>query len=431
MIRMAQYRHRVVDSQFQLRMESMGATQIVGPKGCGKTTTAKQMANTVIEFQDEEKRDGYLQLAENHPSRLLSGKKPILFDEWQDAPRIWGAIRKDVDDSGLNGQYILTGSSSRNVDVPHTGTLRISTMKMYPMSLYESGESDGSVSLKALFGGGYKDNLYHESGLSIEDIAFLICRGGWPRAVNNKTKQSQLFIAKDLLRQTCQTDISKIDGVKRSPMFAEAILRSYARNICQLTEYNNIYKDSSSDNGMSKDTFNNYLDALRRLYIVDDVEAWCPAIRSKTAVRSSKKKNLIDPSIAAAAFGIDPDSLLDDWKTMGFLFESMVIRDLRVYSSEMGGRASYYRDRYGLESDVVLHLENGRYAIIEVKLGQAQVEEAAKHLNEMEGLIGKYNEGEEQVPLRMPDLKVVVTGTGLCYRRDDGVYVIPIGCLRD
>jgi predicted AAA+ superfamily ATPase len=412
-------------------MDAFGAVLIVGPKGCGKTTTAKQKAATVVEFQDEEERENYLLLAENRPSRLLAGIKPILFDEWQDAPKIWGAIRKDVDDSGLTGQYILTGSSSSNVDTPHTGTLRIARLKMYPMSLYESGESNGKVSLIDLFNVKDINDQEWESDLTVEDLIFAICRGGWPRAIINEKSAAKLIVAKTLFNQTAQVDISNVDKVKRNPSWAESILRSYARNICQLTEMKNIYKDAKTETNMAESTFFEYIEALQKLYIIDDVEAWCPAIRSKTAIRASKKKNFIDPSLAVAALGVGPEYFDKDYKTLGFLFESLVIRDLKIYSSEHGGRVSYYRDRYGLEADAVLHLEDGRYALIEVKLGQREIEEGAKHLLEIERLIGEYNKTEKQVPLRLPDLKIVITGTKYGYIRPDGVYVVPIGCLKD
>ena len=425
------YLHRIIDNQFELLMDAFGVVLIVGPKGCGKTTTAKQKAATVVEFQDEEERENYLLLAENRPSRLLAGIKPILFDEWQDAPKIWGAIRKDVDDSGLTGQYILTGSSSSNVDTPHTGTLRIARLKMYPMSLYESGESNGKVSLIDLFNVKDINDQEWESDLTVEDLIFAICRGGWPRAIINEKSAAKLIVAKTLFNQTAQVDISNVDKVKRNPSWAESILRSYARNICQLTEMKNIYKDAKTETNMAESTFFEYIEALQKLYIIDDVEAWCPAIRSKTAIRASKKKNFIDPSLAVAALGVGPEYFDKDYKTLGFLFESLVIRDLKIYSSEHGGRVSYYRDRYGLEADAVLHLEDGRYALIEVKLGQREIEEGAKHLLEIERLIGEYNKTEKQVPLRLPDLKIVITGTKYGYIRPDGVYVVPIGCLKD
>ena len=369
-------------------------------------------------------------IANTKPSDLLKGEKPILFDEWQDAPKIWGAIRKDVDDSGLSGQYILTGSSSKEVETPHTGTLRISTLKMYPMSLYESGDSSGTVSLMDLFT--HPDEMITcKSDLTIDDIKFVICRGGWPRTVNLQSDKAKLQIAKELFSQTCDIDISNVDNTKRNPQWARTILRSYARNICTTADTKTVYDDTEATTGMSQPTFHDYIAALNKLYIIEDVEAWCPSIRSKTSIRSSKKKNLIDPSVAAAALGISPEYFDLDYKTLGFLFESLVIRDLKIYSSEYGGTVSYYRDRYGLEADAVLHLEDGRYALIEIKLGQNEVDEGAKHLLEIERLIAEHNNKEKQVPLRLPDLKIVITGTQYGYKREDGVYVIPLGCLKD
>lgn len=425
-----EYKHRIVDAQFNERMNALGAVLFVGPKGCGKTTTAKQKAKTIIEFQNEEERENLLLLANNHPTDLLKHPKPILFDEWQDAPKIWGTIRKDIDDNQLIGAYILTGSSSQKVKTPHTGTGRISTLKMYPMSLFESGDSNGEISLSGLFENPVSfDGCF--SVLSKDDIKHIICRGGWPRSINISDKKTQLRVAKDLYEQTCGVDISNIDGVKKNTTWAKTILKAYAKNICTTADTSTIYGDVISNYDMSRPTFYAYLSALEDLFIIDDVEAWCPSIRSKTVIRSSKKKNLIDPSIAVAALGISPDYFDNDYKTMGFLFESLVIRDLRIYSSEHGGYVSYYRDRYGLEADAVLHLEDGRYALIEVKLGQHDIDEGAKHLCEIERLIKEHNEKEKQVPLRLPDLKIVITGTQYGYRREDGVFVIPIGCLKD
>ena len=425
-----EYKNRIVDAQFAIRMEALGAVQIKGPKGCGKTTTAKQKARSIIEFQDEDNRENLLMIANTKPSDLLKGEKPILFDEWQDAPKIWGAIRKDVDDSGLSGQYILTGSSSKEVETPHTGTLRISTLKMYPMSLYESGDSNGTVSLMNLFT--HPDEMMTcKSDLTIDDIKFVICRGGWPRTVSLQSDKAKLQIAKELFNQTCDIDISNVDNTKRNPQWARTILRSYARNICTTADTKTVYGDTAATTGMSQPTFQDYIAALNKLYIIEDVEAWCPSIRSKTSIRSSKKKNLIDPSVAAAALGISPEYFNLDYKTLGFLFESLVIRDLKIYSSEYGGTVSYYRDRYGLEADAVLHLEDGRYALIEIKLGQNEVDEGASHLLKIERLIMEHNKKEKQVPLRLPDLKIVITGTQYGYKREDGVYVIPLGCLKD
>ena len=424
------YRKRIVDDQIDLKLESFGATLIVGPKGCGKTTSAKQKANSFVEFQDEEQRENLLAVANTSPSKLLIGEKPRLFDEWQDAPKLWGAVRKSIDDSGENGLYILTGSSSKDVKTPHTGTLRISQLKMYPMSLYESEESNGTVSLLHLFN--HPDDFDGcISETSIDDIIFAICRGGWPKSLMNKTVRSKLEVAKDLYRQTYSVDIGNIDGVKRNPRWAQAILRSYSRNICTLAETKTLYGDVKANFDMGQATFFEYVQALEKLYIVEDIDAWCPAIRSKTAIRSAKKRNLIDPSVAVAAMGLSPEYFNSDFKTLGFLFESLCLRDLKIYSSALDGSVSYYHDRYGLEADVVLHLNDGRYALIEFKLGAHEIDDGAAHLNQIENLIKIYNETEKQCPMRLPDLKLIITGTQYGYKREDGVYVIPIGCLKD
>ena len=417
------YKKRIADDLLEFKLNTFGATLIVGPKGCGKTTTAKLKAKSVIEFQDEDLRDGYLATANIMPSKLLIGENPRLFDEWQDAPKIWGAIRKNVDDrSGENGLYILTGSSSNDVDTPHTGTARISTLKMYPMSLYESGESSGEISLMDLFNG--KDFEFVESKLSVDDLIFAICRGGWPRSLQNKTPESQLAIAEDVFYQTCHKDISKIDGVKRNPLWAEKILQSYARNICTMAETKTVYGDATSTTGISKPTFLDYIEAFEKLYIVEDVPAWCPSIRSKKAIRATAKRNLIDPSIAVAALGVNPEYFNTDLKTLGFLFESLCIRDLKIYSSKMNGMMSYYHDRYGLEADGVLHLKDGRYALLEFKLGSNEIDKGAANLLEIERLIKEYNQKEDQVPLRLPDLKIVITGTQYGMKREDRKSVV-------
>lgn len=425
-----EYKNRIIDKQLDLMLNSFGATLIKGPKGCGKTTSAKHKAKSFIEFQDEDERENLLLIANTKPSNLLDGEKPRLFDEWQDAPKIWGAIRKSVDDTGLNGQYILTGSSSSNIKTPHTGTLRIAQLKMYPMSLYETGESNGEISLIDLFNNPSKFDGC-KSNMTIDDVIFSICRGGWPQSVRNKDKNSQLQVAKSLYKQTYSVDISSIDNVKRNPKVASAILQSYSRNICTLASNKTIYNDVMSTNDTSDSTIIDYIDALERLYIIDDIDAWCPQVRSKTAIRSGKKKNFIDPSIAVAALGLSPDYFKTDFKTLGFLFESLCIRDLKIYSSSSDGDISYYHDRYGLEADAVLHLNDGRYALIEFKLGESQVEEAAKHLNTLEKLIKENNKKEKQCPLKEPNLKIVITATQYGYKREDGVLVVPIGCLKD
>lgn len=424
------YIKRIVDEQLETKMEAFGATLIIGPKGCGKTTTAKQKAKSIVEFQDEDHRDQYLAVVNIQPSRLLIGEKPRLFDEWQDAPKLWGAIRKEIDDSQENGLFLVTGSTSQEIKTPHTGTQRISRLKMYPMSLYESNESNGSVSLIELFDHPEKFDGCH-SELTLNNLIFAICRGGWPRAINNKTDRAKLEIAKDMFRQICDVDISNIDGVKRNPTYAETILKSYSRNICTLAKSTTIQADVQATCAISAVSYYQYVEALEKLFVIEDVEAWCPAIRSKTAIRAGKKKNLIDPSIAVAALGLSPNYFNTDFKTLGFLFESLCIRDLRIYSSAHSGRVSYYHDRYGLEADVVLHLSDGRYALIEVKLGSNEIDDDAKHLCELESLIKKNNENETQMPISEPDLKIILTGTEYGYKREDGVFVIPIGCLKD
>ena len=426
-----EYKRRIADELIDLKTEVFGAINILGPKGCGKTTTAKQRANTTIEFQNEDERDNLLKIANTQPSILLQKNKPVLFDEWQDAPKIWGSVRTYCDNNPEEvGAFYLTGSSSKIVDTPHTGTLRISRLVMYPMSLYESGESNGSVSLKELF-----DNPNSFTGCTsdatLNDIIFAICRGGWPRYLVAKSKKGELLVAKELFEQTYNSDISKIDNVKRNPVIARLILQSYSRNICTLADNRTIIDDVKGNYPISETTYYDYISALEKLYIVQDVEAWCPSIRSKSAIRAGKKRNFVDPSIAVAALGASPEYFNNDFKTLGFLFESLCIRDLKIYSHANDGNLSYYHDRYGLEADGVLHLEDGRYALLEFKLGESEVDEGAKHLCEIEGLIKEHNAKEKQVPLRLPDLKIVITATKYGYKREDGVYVIPIGCLRD
>lgn len=425
-----QYKKRIIDNLLDLKLEAFGAALIKGPKGCGKTTSAKQKAKSFIEFQDENVRDNLLAVAETAPQKLLVGERPRLFDEWQDAPKLWGTIRKDIDDTGLNGQYILTGSSSKDIKQAHTGTLRISQIQMYPMSLYESEESNGTISLMSLFNN--PDSFDGcESALTVDELIFAICRGGWPRALLNTTPRSKLEIAKDLFRQTYSVDISNIDGTNRNARWAQAILQSYSRNICTLAGTSTIFGDVKANFDVSDQTIYDYIHALEKLFIVEDIYAWCPSIRSKSAIRSANKRNLIDPSIAVAALGLSPEYFNTDFKTLGFLFESLCIRDLKIYSSAMDGAMSYYHDRYGLEADGVLHLNDGRYALLEFKLGSKEIEEGANHLLEIERLIKQYNEKEKQCPLRLPDLKIVITGSQYGYKRPDGVFVIPIGCLKD
>lgn len=426
---MVKYRKRIVDRLLESKLKAFGAVLITGPKGCGKTTTAKQFAKSIIEFQDEDRRDGYLAVANTKPSMLLRGETPILIDEWQDAPKIWGAVRKSVDDRQQRGLYILTGSTSQTVDTPHTGTMRISRLEMLPMSLFESGESNGSVSLAELFDSPEEFNGCR-SDLTMDGLINAICRGGWPSAVNIEDTSISMNIARDLFVETYTRDVSKIDGTDRNPKLAEALLKSYSRNICTEADTKTVMEDVRATEPVSEKTFYEYVEALEKLFIIDDVDAWSPAIRSKTAIRTRKKKNLTDPSIAAAALGIGPKYFEKDFKTLGFLFESLCIRDMKIYSSVCGGKVSYYRDRYGLEVDIVIHLDDGRYALCEVRLGENEADKAADNLNKLESLIKERIE-KGNIQRSPPAFKMVLTGGEFGYRRDDGVLVIPIGCLRD
>lgn len=335
-----------------------------------------------------------------------------------------------VDERELKGQFILTGSTViDDTEIMHTGTGRISKMSMYPMSLYESEESNGKISLKELFD---DKNVGTGSELSIEELIFAACRGGWPASLDEMSEQAKLLIAKDYLDVICNEDISKVDKVRRNPALARLIMRSYARNLCTLAKKTSMLADVSVEmESTSMKTFDDYTSALERLFVIEDIEAWCPAIRSATVIRSGKKRCFVDPSIAVAAMGASPRSLEVDLKTSGFIYECMCIRDLKIYSQALGGNLSYYHDRYGLEADAVLHLDDGRYALIECKLGSREIDEGAKHLLELKSLIERRNKQERQMPLRLPDLMIVLTGGNMAYTRDDGVKVIPLGCLKD
>ena len=430
---MSEYLPRIVDDELALRLEAFGATLIVGPKWCGKTTTGEQKAKSILRMQDPDRRDGYLATAATKPSLLLKGANPRLIDEWQVAPVLWDAVRTDVDQRQEEGLFILTGSTSVDSSkIMHSGTGRISRMKMYPMSLFESKESNGEISLKSLFDHPNMDIDGIASELSVERLIFAACRGGWPAALRRKSDAAKLMIARDYLNNICESDISTVDGVQRNPTWTNMILRSYARNVSTLAKKTNIFRDVAANaDSMTLQTMDSYLNALEKLFVIEDVEAWCPAIRSETTIRSGKKKGFIDPSIPVAALGLTPEYFQSDLKTFGFIFECLCIRDLKVYSQALGGRVSYYHDRMDLEADAVLHLDDGRFALIEFKLGSREIEEGAKHLLRLQDLIRKYNEKEKQVPLREPDLLMVITGGEMAYTREDGVTVVPIGTLRD
>lgn len=388
-------------------------------------------ANSKILLQKEMDKESLEYTAKVNPDILLEGAKPRLIDEWQDAPTLWDSVRTYCDEHHGQGHFILTGSTSKKVETKHTGTGRISELKMYPMSLFESNESNGSVSLMDLFD--KKESLDKGciSNLSINDLVFAACRGGWPESILLKDKEAQLEIPKDYFNQIYNKDIFSVDKVKRHSQTMKAVLRSYARNISTLAKTTSILEDVNSTNSISDVTLDDYIDVLEKLYVIEDIYGWCPNIRSKAAMRSGRKREFVDPSIAVAALGGSPSLYNLDLKAFGFIFKNLCIRDLKVYSQAYEGEVSYYHDKYGLEADCVLHLNDGRYALIEFKLGSFEIEEGAKHLNEIEKLIKEHNKKENQVPLRLPDLKIVITGSKYGYKRDDGVLVIPIGCLKD
>ena len=418
----------------QERLETFGAVLIEGPKWTGKTTTAEQQARSVIKLQDPDKAEEYLTTAATKPSLLLKGEQPKLIDEWQDAPMIWDAVRTAVDNAGGKpGQFILTGSNTVDRSkIRHTGTGRITRMKIYPMSLWESLESSGEVSIQELFNNPDYDIDGASSKLDIPGLIMAACRGGWPATLQMSAKASML-IAKDYVNSVCENDISAVDNKQRNPKIARQIMKSYARNISTLAKKSNILSDvtASEDINLSMTTFDDYIAALEKLFVIQDIDAWCPAIRSKTAIRSSPKRCFVDPSIAVAAMNVNAEALETQLKTFGFIFEQMCIRDLKAYTADFNSRISYYRDRYGLEADLVLHLEDGRYALIECKLGSREIDDGAKHLLELKRLIQEHNETEKQVPIREPDLLIVMTGGTMAYTRPDGVKVIPLACLKD
>ena len=429
-----EYLPRIADRLLQERLEAFGAVLIEGPKWTGKTTTAEQHANSVIKMQDPDKADEYLETVATMPSLLLRGEKPLLIDEWQDAPKIWDAIRTAVDNSGgLPGQFILTGSNTVDrTKIRHTGTGRITRMRMYPMSLWESNDSSGGVSIQELFDNPSYNIDGATSKLDIPELIRVACRGGWPVTLHMNEKASML-VAKDYVNSVCNSDISSVDGRQRNPRIARLILNSYARNISTLAKKSSIIADvtASGENSIVINTFDDYVAAFEKLFVIQDIDAWCPAIRSKTAMRSTPKRSFTDPSIAIAALGQTAESVETQLKTFGFIFEQMCIRDIKAYTADFDSHISYYHDRYGLEADLVLHLADGRYALIECKLGSHDIEDGASHLLELKRLIQEHNREEKQVPLREPDLLIILTGGQIAYTRPDGVKVIPLSCLKD
>ena len=424
---MKKYRERIADAILVRKLEGAGAVLIEGAKWCGKTTTAEQIAQSIVYISDPEKTGQYLEMAEVNPGQLLAGATPRLLDEWQLAPKLWDAVRFEVDHRDESGQFILTGSAvpPKTDAIHHTGTGRFSRLKMRPMSLSESGESVGSVSLKQLFEGELE--ISGENPISFEELAFLVCRGGWPRATEMR-QAIALDQAFDYCDAVINSDISRADGVSRDPARAQKLMRSYARHQGAQVANTAIKKDMTASDGttIDDDTLYSYISALKKIFVIEDMEAWNPNLRSKTAIRSSDTRYFVDPSIAAAALGLGPKDLVNDLKTFGLLFETMCVRDLRVYADALGGRVYHYRDASDLECDAVIHLRNGSYALTEIKLGGDKlIAEAVEVLDRLEGKI-------DTARMKKPAFKMVVTGTGdYAYRRRDGILVVPVGCLKN
>ena len=420
------YLPRILDDDLEKYLTMIGAILIVGPKWCGKTTTAEQHSRSVLKLQDKDNYKSNMMWADIEPSRLLKGDKPRLIDEWQVAPVLWDSVRTSVDESEGYGLYILTGSTVVDEDsIMHSGTGRIHRLLMRPMSLYESGESNGQISIMDLFNHLDININGCESDLTMDDLIFAACRGGWPDSINQKTREGKLFVAYSYLENICNTDVSAVDGVKRDPDKVRLLLRSLARNNSTLAKDQTIIDDMNANfMDISRPTYYSYIDALKRLFVIEDLRGWTPNIRSRSAIRSGNKKVFIDPSIAVAALNSNPESMENDLNTFGFIFENLCIRDLSVYTNSYGGKVSYYRDKSGLEVDCVVHLRDGRYALIECKLGNNGIDEGAKNLIKIKNLIEKNDR------LDNPTFLAVLTGGKYAYTRKDGVKVIPIGCLR-
>ncbi len=419
------YFKRVIDKELDLYLSTFGAVLITGPKWCGKTTTSSIKAKSILKLQDPDTLQSHLLMAETKPSLLLKGEKPRLIDEWQVVPVLWDAVRTSVDELGEEGLYILTGSTIVDESkIMHSGTGRIARLKMYPMSLYESKESNGLISLKELFDNKDLDIDGIKSNLTIEDLVFAASRGGWPSSLSRKIDESKLLIAKTYVENVVNSDMSSVDGVYREPLKVSSLLKSYARNIGTIANNKTILDDINTNVSLSESSYYEYINVLNKLYIIEDIPAWNPNIRSKSAIRSSNKKMFIDPSIAVVSLGMTYETLLKDFETFGFVFENLCFRDLKVYSNAFKGKLSYYRDRTNLEADAILHLNDGRYALIEFKLGSKQIEEAAKHLLELKQLIKDAN-------MKEPDLLLIITGGEMAFTRNDGVKIIPVGCLKD
>ncbi|MDE5613841.1 MAG: DUF4143 domain-containing protein [Treponemataceae bacterium] len=424
---MGSYRARIVDSVLRDRLEAKGAILIEGPKWCGKTTTAEQQAASVLRMDNPESKEQHQSMAKLNPFRLLGGDVPRLIDEWQLAPSLWDAVRYEVDRRGKMGQFILTGSAvpPETDDITHSGTGRFSWLMMRPMSLYESGESSGEVSLRTLFAG--DKDIDGENVLDLDALAFVVCRGGWPQSLDLREKPA-LQQAFDYYDAVVRSDINRADGISKNPERVKRIMRSLARNQGSQVATTVIAGDiiTNETASVNEDTVHSYIGALKKIFVVEDMPAWNPNLRSKSAVRTSDTRYFVDPSIVVASLGVGPDDLIGDLKTFGLFFEAMCVRDLRVFADSLGGTVYHYRDASGLECDAVVHLRNGRYGLIEIKLGGNDlVEQGARTLLRLKNNIDTERMSE-------PSFLMVVTGTGqYAYRREDGVLVVPIGVLKD
>ena len=425
---MENYRPRLADKTLERKLKGKGAVLIQGPKWCGKTTTAEQRAKSILYISNPEDVKSNLVAVDINPSKLLEGDTPRLIDEWQIAPKLWDAVRFEVDHRKEMGQFILTGSAVPPDDdeLFHTGTGRFAWIKMRPRSLFESGESTGEISLRTLFEQP-EQILAENKTYDIDKLAFLICRGGWPRAIDMESEIA-LDQAFDYFDAIVNTDISRVDNVMRNSERAKKLMKSYARHQGTQTPYTVLRDDilANDSRSLTEDTVYSYTNALRKIFVIEDMPAWNPNLRSKTAIRTSDTRYFTDPSIATASLGLGPNDLVKDLNTMGLFFETMCVRDLRVYAESLDGEVYHYRDKSGLECDTVIHLRNGSFGLIEIKLGGDHlIEEGVENLKAFSAKI-------DTKKMKEPAFMMVLTGTGkYAYRRKDGVYVVPVGCLRD
>lgn len=425
---MKEYKKRVADNILASKLEAVGAVLIEGPKYCGKTTLAKQQAGSVLEMADPETKEQNLALARTNISRLLVGETPRLIDEWQMATQFWDAVRNEVDKRDEDGQFMLTGSAvpPDDSDIYHSGTGRMGWLRLRTMSLWESGDSTGEVSLSELFENA--DTVDGESKLDLDRLAFVTCRGGWPKAATKKNERAALMQAREYFIAVTKSDISRADGVQRDEELAKRLMRSYARNQGSQASAGTILEDIKSNEAddLGENTIYSYIKALKKIFVIEDACAWNPNLRSKTAIRTSDTRYFTDPSIATAALGLGPKDLINDMRTFGLIFETLCMRDLRVYASSLDGDVYHFRNKNGLECDAVVHLPNGKYGLIEVKIGGNDlISEGAESLKKLASNI-------DTEKMKAPSFMMVLTGIGqYAYKREDGVLVVPIGSLRD